>query len=269
MKHNPIPSIRLVKKITRTKRGNRAYIDPEHVLLHAVKGSWIYRLGRWQYEVTSANLLWMKPNELHTVTPLGTGPHCKFVIHFDLQGPAENLKQLPDAVNLSGTTQRAICRLLENLFREWEEKKEGYQLVSNGYLLQMIGMFIRHCGDLCRGREVPVQAWGYVESAIRFMQNHYRDRLSLEDVSRKANVSSNYFCRVFKEHTGTSPMDYLTRVRIEASKILMLRKGINVSDAAHQVGFSSIHDFSRVFKKAEQMPPREWKRMVVSPSIIL
>jgi AraC-like DNA-binding protein len=71
----------------------------------------------------------------------------------------------------------------------------------------------------------------------------------LATVAKAVNISTFYFCKLFKRTTGLTFTDYLARVRIEKAKRLLLDQNRRTSEVAYEVGFQSLTHFNRVFKK--------------------
>jgi len=105
--------------------------------------------------------------------------------------------------------------------------------------------------------EPPIitQARGYIEE-------HYTEDISLGQVAKAVNVSTFYFCKTFKKITGLNYTDYVSRVRIERSKNLLLNRNLRVSEIAFEVGFQSLTHFNRVFKKVLGQSPTEYRAQV-------
>jgi AraC-like DNA-binding protein len=75
-------------------------------------------------------------------------------------------------------------------------------------------------------------------------------------------MSTFYFCKMFKKVTGINFTDYLSRVRIEKAKNLLLNPNLRVSEIAFEVGFQSLTHFNRVFKKLLGQSPTEYARAI-------
>jgi len=95
--------------------------------------------------------------------------------------------------------------------------------------------------------------------AKEFIQEHQTENLRLGQVAKACNTSTFYFCKMFKKVTGINFTDYLSRVRIEKSKNLLLNPNLRVSEIAFEVGFQSLTHFNRVFKKILGQSPTEYR----------
>jgi len=102
--------------------------------------------------------------------------------------------------------------------------------------------------------ELPI-----ITRAKQFIQEHYREDLSLLVVSRSVNTSLFYFCKQFRKATGLSFTEFVTRTRIEKAKNLLLNPNLRVSEIAYDIGFHSLTHFNRAFKKILGQSPSEYR----------
>lgn len=105
-----------------------------------------------------------------------------------------------------------------------------------------------------------------ITRAREFIQEHHTEKLSLQQVAKAVNTSTFYFCKLFKKVTGINFTDYLSRVRIEKAKNLLLNPNLRVSEIAFEVGFQSLTHFNRVFKKILGQSPTEYRAQLLSHS---
>ncbi|MBI3848853.1 MAG: helix-turn-helix domain-containing protein [Verrucomicrobia bacterium] len=98
-----------------------------------------------------------------------------------------------------------------------------------------------------------------ITRAKAYINENQTEDLSLGMVAKAVNASSYYFCKMFKKATGINFTDYLSRVRIEKAKNLLLNPNLRVSEIAYEVGFQSLTHFNRVFKKILGQSPTEYR----------
>jgi YesN/AraC family two-component response regulator len=94
-----------------------------------------------------------------------------------------------------------------------------------------------------------------ITNAKNFIREHQTEDLTLKAVARAVNTSTFYFCKMFKKATGLHFTHYLSRVRVEKAKNLLLNPNLRVSEIAYEVGFQSLTHFNRVFKKVTGSSP--------------
>lgn len=99
----------------------------------------------------------------------------------------------------------------------------------------------------------------FIVKAKQFISEHYSEPLSLEQVAKAVNTSSFYFCKMFKRITGLNFTEYVSRVRIERAKNLLLNPNLRISEIAFEVGFQSLTHFNRVFRKMVGLSPTDYR----------
>lgn len=88
-----------------------------------------------------------------------------------------------------------------------------------------------------------------IARARQFIGEHYTEELSLDQVSSNVNTSRFYFCKQFRKATGLSFTEFVSRTRVEKAKKLLLNPNLRISEVAFAVGFQSISNFNRMFKR--------------------
>ncbi len=97
------------------------------------------------------------------------------------------------------------------------------------------------------------------QSVRAYIESHYRQRFSLQAMAGALYVNGSYLLRVFKKHTGFTPLAYHNHVRCEHAKKLLSGTAGSVSEIGEAVGFVSSAHFSHVFKKSEGITPTEYR----------
>jgi len=103
-----------------------------------------------------------------------------------------------------------------------------------------------------------------ITKARAYIQEHQTEEISLGQVAKAVNMSSYYFCKMFKKVTGINFTDYVARIRIEKSKNLLLNPNLRISEIAFEVGFQSLTHFNRVFKKILGQSPTEYRAQLLA-----
>lgn len=98
-----------------------------------------------------------------------------------------------------------------------------------------------------------------ITRAKSYIEENQAEDLSLTTVARSVNTSTFYFCKMFKKATGLTFTEYLGRVRVEKAKALLLSPHARVSEVAFEVGFQSLSQFNRVFKRIAGLSPSEYR----------
>ncbi len=99
-----------------------------------------------------------------------------------------------------------------------------------------------------------------IARALAYINEHYREDISPEEVIKASNFSRAHFYRLFKGATGSSFAAYVNRIRLSQAHKLMEETSLSLSEIARTVGFSSASQFSRVFRQVHGMSPAEFRR---------
>lgn len=122
----------------------------------------------------------------------------------------------------------------------------------------VVSTFLRILGEADPLRPVDHHE-AVVESLKEYIAGHIAEDLSLKHLASLAGYSPFFFHRLFQQHTGKTPVQYVNAVRL-AKAVDQLHQGYKVEAAAYSVGFSSVSYFNAFFKKALGVTPGKWRR---------
>lgn len=99
-----------------------------------------------------------------------------------------------------------------------------------------------------------------LEEAKDYIKENYRNHeLSLNAVAGFVNISPSYFSTIFSQETGNTFVEYVTGLRIEKAKELLMCTNLRTSEVGYQVGYKDSHYFSYIFKKMTGCSPKEYR----------
>jgi AraC-like DNA-binding protein/ligand-binding sensor protein len=134
------------------------------------------------------------------------------------------------------------------------------------YVVRLLVIFAQHLSLISnqivvqqQNEEPPV-----ITRAKAYIAAHQAEDLTLGEVARAVNTSTFYFCKMFRKITGLNFTDYVSRIRIEKAKNLLLNRNLRVSEIAYEVGFQSLTHFNRVFKKILGASPTQYRARLPS-----
>lgn len=99
----------------------------------------------------------------------------------------------------------------------------------------------------------------YCKKAIRYINEHLSDKISVKAISEELNISYGHLSRIFKECMNISLVEYINRVKLETIKNLILSKNITLEEAGRHVGIHDTKYLSRIFKKYNGITIREYR----------
>ena len=103
-----------------------------------------------------------------------------------------------------------------------------------------------------------------VQKAREYINRHKNEELSLADVAKAAGASVFHFCKVFHKATGLKFTDYVARMRLEDARNRLLNPNLRISEIAYDVGFQSLTQFNRTFKRVFNQSPSDFRAHLAS-----
>ena len=98
-----------------------------------------------------------------------------------------------------------------------------------------------------------------ITKARQYIEENHAEDISLGQVASAVHTSTFYFCKLFKRSTGVNFTEYVSRIRTEKAKNLLLNHNLRISEIAYAVGFQSLTHFNRIFKKVTGQSPSEYR----------
>lgn len=163
--------------------------------------------------------------------------------------------------------RKEVFRLTRSMEAEIKSPRPGQYFMLKAYLIELLCLIARECGEKEDSREAyrrflfksPNKK--YVVSQIQaYLNDHYREKVSLEQIAANMYLSSYYISKIFKSETGDSPINYLIGIRMEKAKeILEQQPALSLQETAAQVGYEDVYHFSKLFKKYYGISPGYYK----------
>jgi len=245
-------------------------------ILYVVSSSLSVTVNKHEYEVNSGDMLILIPGDVHSMT---TRKGCRYIclqsdtdflfssaltnsdLHYIMPYTLANNTQarLFKASVIDSTT---IPKRLYDIVAEYSERKNFYKLAIRGSLSEIALYVFRHWDSLTDAEGANKNRPHYpakLEEAIKYIDLHYAEDLTAEQLAAVSKMSYSYFSRFFKSSMGQSFSEYLNYTRIKNAEKLLLRNELTVSDVAEAVGFSNTSYFIAQFKKQLHITPKKYK----------
>lgn len=153
-----------------------------------------------------------------------------------------------------GDVHAALAQIIKDFTRV--EASADYRPMLDAGMLRLL---LQLAQEQQRSQEES-SALQHVRRAIRLMHEHAAEEIRISDIAQEIGVAPAYLQRIFRQAKGETMIDYLTRIRIERSKLLLSRTDDSVIEIAVGVGYNSRQHFSRVFSKLVGISPQEYRQ---------
>ncbi|MFB9329181.1 response regulator [Paenibacillus aurantiacus] len=177
------------------------------------------------------------------------------------------------------TIHQQICKLLLHYYEEAEKLAltktwlsdrtiqavllDVCAITSRTELIDCCRTYLGHLADCIAGsRRHPEH--DPIEKAIRYVNQHYREQLTLTEVAEQVFLNPAYFSTLFKQRTGKSLVEYWTDLRVNEAKKRLVASSEKVTVIAESTGFGNIRHFNRVFKSATGATPNDYREQARS-----
>ena len=108
--------------------------------------------------------------------------------------------------------------------------------------------------------EVSQRLPSWAAATKQYLERHFAEQISLEQLAEQAHLSVRHFCREFKHLFGIPPIEYLTHIRMQTAGFLLLDNNINSTEISSRVGYDSYSHFCALFRQHHGVSPREMRK---------
>ena len=267
------PTFLFTWKGTREKQEDNYHSHDHLEVAFVLSGNGRYRIEDCIYDVSEGDFIIFNPGMKHQalLSETNDNPTTEFFVgftDFQLKDLPRNYLPLPGGAHVlhtSGDLRQKLFRICSSMEAENAVCRQGRYFMLKAYLMQMILLIIR---EQCEPME---RTGGYsfesvnkkyvVEQIVNYFEDHYNEKISLDQIAENMYLSPFYISKIFKSETGDTPIRHLINIRLEKAKEL-LEKGVcsSIQEVAASVGYDDAYHFSKLFKKHFGMSPSQVKR---------
>jgi YesN/AraC family two-component response regulator len=163
---------------------------------------------------------------------------------------------LPFPIVYHSTENPQLRELFHNMYENWRKKELGYEWKAKFLMFSIIDAV----GTLLKNDNNQMHDQTHlVLKAIEYMKNHYQSPINRNMLAEYVSLSPSYFSTLFKNQTGYTPMQYLTKLRMDKAKQLLRTTNLPIAEIGKCVGFTDNFYFSKVFTKETGLSPKRYK----------
>lgn len=145
-----------------------------------------------------------------------------------------------------------LLKLFNKIRDEYSERKPNYDLYINSLCSQI-------CVEISRIQNNYSEAQDKIDYAKNYIDEYFADNITLEDLAKISGYSYHHFRHLFKSKYSIAPFEYIMNKRMEKAKEELSKTKFSVAQISQNCGFASSSQFSMLFKKTENMTPKEYR----------
>ena len=250
------------------------YVMPSHwhrefEIIRVIEGFFEVHLGNTEYHLGAGDVLLVEGGCLHRGIPKDSVYEC---LVFD---PAMLKRQQNDATekyvspiinslfrinNLVDRVDKDIGDISDKLFSLMRERPSYYELRVYGLLFELFSQLYEKGYITPSDKAMHSRQAQMITDLIEWIENNFSKPMSLDTLAAHAGVNRKYLCRIFKEYTSKTPIEYINGLRIENACYEIAVKGKNITEASYDSGFGDLSYFCRLFRRYTGLTPREYKK---------
>ncbi|GFZ98655.1 HTH-type transcriptional activator Btr [Paenibacillus marchantiophytorum] len=173
-----------------------------------------------------------------------------YLMEFDIHQDGQGTVAFPLTGDTTIHMENAMLMLCEQLCSSSRSDKAMERFRGQSLFQELLYWIMNHLRQATRP-----DSRAAMDRTKLYIDNHYREGITIEQLARMAEISPKYYVNLFKKTYGKTAIDYLTEVRVTMAKQLMVQSDVRLREIAFQVGYNDEFYFSRMFKKEVGVSP--------------
>lgn len=248
------------KLMTRSLTRNREQGRVDYQLIYMVSGKGYFQFEDKTTEVSGGQIVIYTPNQPQHYSYYAKDFTEAYWIHFTGYAARDYLQEfglLSQPVHVVGAMDE-LAILYKEITRELNMNKPLHEHMTSAHLLKMLTLVGRRLQNTEDHRKADPHT--DINRIIEIMHERFSQNLIITDLAKECSLSLFHFIHKFKVVTGTTPVKYITRIRMNEAKRLLSESSLHVWEVASIVGYENPLYFSRVFSSVVGIPPSEYKK---------
>ncbi|MEK4434186.1 helix-turn-helix domain-containing protein [Paenibacillus sp. FSL K6-2862] len=190
------------------------------------------------------------------------GPDLKksngFQALFVLEPYYRNIQSYPVKLALPIPSLEYVESLIAVMIEEYHGQLQGYQTMLLSRFTELVVYLSRHYDTQEKGMEGNHLM--HLANAISYMEDHYLEPLTLEEIAGKSSISVRHLNRIFRSYYQMTPIAYMLTLRLERACSLLKHSGLTITQISYECGFNDSNYFTRQFRKAYGVSPKGYRQ---------
>lgn len=237
---------------------SRPYGRADFQLIYIAKGKGTFIINGKENMVNEGSLVVYFPGESQYYTYYGSDAPVIYWIHFSGFNALNYLKHI--RIEHSGIyyfgMKNELIIIFNKIIKELQIKQLNYFEMCNLYTKEVITLISR---NLTEFKETTYKKNKLITYALEYFNDNFNTAINIKEYADNCNISCCWFIRSFKEYIGTTPIQYITNIRINKAKSLLSSSSLSVSEISDLIGYENPLYFSRIFKKNVGVSPLAYR----------
>jgi AraC-like DNA-binding protein len=252
----------------------------DYLFVNILEGTGGFRVGENAFHVSAGDQVWIPPDVLHEMEGFAPGTRIQYM-HFDLMYDPQrshwsanipsgttdlqkwkHLKH-PDIAEpvigswcglLRKTDDTVITDIMRRIVLAYQQTQQSDCLIS-GLVLELLHFLMQAQEETRFSREQHIK----MMDAMQSIKRSGASQVPVALLAKKFGMSASYFRSCFKDHFGQSPRQAMIQVQMETAMDYLCYSNLSISQIADELGFSTVHNFSRAFRRFSGNPPSHYR----------
>lgn len=251
----------LQMKIYRNYSDVYCHWHDEYEFILALRGSCEVISDATSYTLNEGELALVGGGQIHQINITPPSQTAAVVIHphlcgTDCMGYFSNSIVFDPVFKPSDPVGGKVIRNITGLIKVMENKNIGYELRVKSIVTDTFALLLENGSYGCTHSKTVNSV---MEELVSLIHSEYRGSIDLDMLSHRSNYSKPYIIRLFKRHTGKTPVEYINSYRISKSLGLLSNTDMSVLDVGLEVGFENTAYFIKLFKAQMGVTPLRWR----------
>lgn len=232
-------------------------------LVYIIKGSFIAHVNGVATKVIDNSLFLINTNQVHYFEMLENSEMITVLLSYDV---LRDYEPHIDEIEFDLSLNESYHTQLKETIRTMDQYRKGHEdykeLKVQEYLCSIYYMLLHYF----QKKKVNVQYTNMqlkqTEMILEYIEEHYNQKLSVQQMSEYFHYSPSYFCRYFKKMTGMSIYQYVKIIRLNHAFFDVCNSNLEISEIAYEHGFSNPKSFIKAFKEKYRQTPGAYRQSI-------
>ena len=230
----------------------------EMELFRVMQGTLTVQCGTDLFEAHAGDIVFFNSGELHAADLLCSTANDIIRVKY-IQPVLDGELTVPRLIRAGTTLHERVSAAFQTAYTMLENRPPFFEFPVKAAMLSAFGALVQN-GVSARISASKRAAADSIKAAIAFIQENYRSAVSVQQLAHAAGMSEGHFCRVFKQYTLKTPVQFINGVRLSHALELLTATNLRVLDIAMDCGFNSMSYFIEVFRTEYDATPLQYRK---------